>query len=236
MKQIAGDLKEFFRQIRQEFTTTGAVAPSGPFLAKAITRPMFEAEGPRRILEIGPGTGAFTKRIVRHLREGDVFDLVEINTAFADHLRNRFETCPHYGRVAEQCEVHCVPLQEFEPTEQYDFVVSGLPLNNFSPELVTELVDAAMQLVKPGGSFSMFEYMFVRPIRSRIGGRNTRERMKAIEEIMQSRFAKHRYKTDWVFPNVLPAWVQHLRVESDAERAASSTTQASPTESYVATS
>lgn len=222
VKQMASDLREFFKQIRQEFTTTGAVAPSGRFLAKAITKPMGELHGPRRICEIGPGTGAFTKRIVRELRDGDVFDLVEINSSFASHLRGRFETCPDYKRVSDRCEVHCIPLQDFEPNEKYDCVISGLPLNNFSPELVTELVDAAIQLVRPGGTFSMFEYMFVRPIRSRIGPKKTRDRMKAIEEIMQSRFQQHRYKTDWIFPNVLPAWVQHMRIDDpDREVAAS---------------
>lgn len=209
------------RQFRHEFTTTGAVAPSGPFLAKAITRPMMEVEGPRHILEIGPGTGAFTKHVVRHLREGDRFDLVEINNGFVRHLENRFRTCPQYRRVADRCEIHCIPLQEFEPQDHidgYDAVISGLPLNNFSPELVSELVDASLSLVRPGGTFSMFEYMFVRPLRSRMGAKKTRERMKAIEEIMQTRFAQHRYKTDWVFPNVLPAWVQHLRIDGNAER------------------
>lgn len=219
MRQKAADLKEFFRQFRREFKTTGAIAPSGPFLAKAITRPMMELSGPRRILEIGPGTGAFTKRIVRHLREGDRFDLVEINRGFAEHLEKRFLTCDHYRKVADRCEVHCLPLQDFDPAEgddSYDVVISGLPLNNFSPELVAELVDAALRHVRPGGTFSMFEYMYVRPIRSRFAGRQTRERMKQIESVMRDRFAQHRFKTDWVFPNVLPAWVQHLRVADTA--------------------
>lgn len=172
-------------------------------------------DGPRRILEIGPGTGAFTRRIVKNLREGDRFDLVEINEGFAEHLRRRFETDKDYARVAEQCEVHCVPLQEFrspEGDESYDAVISGLPLNNFSPELVVELVDASVRQVRPNGTFSMFEYMYVRPLRSRVGAKKTRERMKVIEDIMQERFDEHRFKQDWVFANVLPAWVQHLRV------------------------
>jgi len=40
-----------------------------------------------------------------------------------------------------------------------------------------------------------------------------------IEQVLQSRFAEHRIKTDWVFINVPPAWVQHLRKDlSDTHR------------------
>jgi len=35
--------------------------------------------GPSRILEVGPGTGPVTKKILDHLQPGDQFDAVEIN-------------------------------------------------------------------------------------------------------------------------------------------------------------
>lgn len=216
MRRQADDWKQFLRQFRQQFNTTGAVAPSGPFLARAITRPLFELSGPRRILEIGPGTGAFTRRIVKNLRPGDRLDLVEINDGFASHLEQRFTSDHDYVPVADRCQIHNLPLQDFvapDGIDQYDIVISGLPLNNFSPALVTELIDTALSHVRPGGTFSMFEYMYVRPLRSRVGPKKDRERMKAIESIMRERFDKYRFNTDWVFPNVLPAWVQHMRVE-----------------------
>ena len=52
------------RGVRNEFfeaevdQTTGAILPSSRGLARAMTRPMRQAKGPRRILEVGPGTGA----------------------------------------------------------------------------------------------------------------------------------------------------------------------------------
>lgn len=218
MKQRISDLSHFMRQMWRQTSTTGAVMPSGRLLAKAITRPLAELDSPRRILEIGPGTGAFTDQIVRELRPEDRLDLVEINSEFADYIRRRFENLDSYRAVTDQCEVHCVSLDEFEPENgfgSYDAVVSGLPLNNFSPDLVSELVEASLKQVRPGGTFSMFEYMYVRPVRMRFGPRETRDRMQAIEEIMQSQFEQYRFRQDWVFLNMLPAWVQHLRVTGE---------------------
>ncbi len=64
----------FFREFRQRFKTTGAIAPSSRFLASAMTGPMKKVlrradAPPQRILEIGPGTGAVTRSIVKLLRQ-----------------------------------------------------------------------------------------------------------------------------------------------------------------------
>ena len=70
MKQALADHLAFFKQFRETFTTTGAVAPSSRFLARAMTAPLARRDGPVRVLEIGPGTGAVTGKIVRLLRPG----------------------------------------------------------------------------------------------------------------------------------------------------------------------
>ena len=71
----------FFRQFRQRFETTGAIAPSSRFLARSMTSYLAARDPaiPLRVLEIGPGTGPVTNSIVQHLRPQDVFDMVELN-------------------------------------------------------------------------------------------------------------------------------------------------------------
>ena len=54
MKRFLGDHVEFFRQYRRRFQTTGAVAPSSRFLARALARPYERHEGACRVLEVGP--------------------------------------------------------------------------------------------------------------------------------------------------------------------------------------
>ncbi len=210
MKQFVRDHFEFFRQYVARFETTGAVAPSSRFLARALSRPLRECHRAARVLEVGPGTGAVTREIVRHVKPGDQLDLVEINESFAALLRQRFQCDPGYRRVADRSAVHVCPLQQFSPEGRYDVIVSGLPFNNFPASLVEELVDACLGLLAPGGTLSFFEYMYVRPIRRVVSRSPERTRLAEIERILQNRFSRHRFHTDWVFVNVPPAWVQHL--------------------------
>ena len=203
----------FFRQFRSRFETTGAIAPSSRFLANAMTRPLSRRTGPTRVLEVGPGTGAVTRQIVRLLKPEDTFDLVEINEDFADLLRRQFSDDPAFQSAADRSTVHCVPLQEFRPEQPYDVIISGLPFNNFPSQLVEELIDHCLSLLAPRGEMAFFEYMFVRPTRRRITRGPTKQRLGEIEAVLNERFERHRVKRDWVFVNVPPAWVQHLRID-----------------------
>ena len=221
---------QFFRQFRQQFETTGAVAPSSRFLARAMTRSLANRPGPLRVLEVGPGTGAVTREIVRRLPKGGQLDLVEINEEFARLLQKQFEEHPHFMQVADGASVHCLPLQEFKPEQPFDLIISGLPFNNFPPALVEELIDHCLALLAPGGEMAFFEYMFVRPLRCRLSSTKTRERLSQIEAILQARFEQHRVKTDWVFVNVPPAWVQHLRVEERINAARTPAPHTTPTQ------
>lgn len=210
------EYKTFFRQFREQFETTGAIAPSSRFLARSMTRRLRDRSadaGPMRVLEIGPGTGAVTRTIVRHLREGDRFDLVELNEVFAQHLKTRFEQDATWNRVAAQSEVHVCALQEFQSEAPYDVVISGLPLNNFPADLVDEIFDHYFRHLAPDGVLSYFEYQFVRSFRTRLGARAERARLKSIDATMGRYCEKHRVRRDWIFVNMPPAWVQHLRKE-----------------------
>src|SRR5436309_3304214 len=105
------ECREFFEQFRRHYHTTGSVWPSSRRLALALTRPMRQARGPRRILEVGPGTGAVTAEIVRNLRPGDRFDIVEINPAFVAILERRFIEEPAFARRKPHARVIHAPLQ-----------------------------------------------------------------------------------------------------------------------------
>ena len=208
------DRLAFFRQAREHYHTTGAIAPSSRFLARAQAGPLArlkqQLDRPVRVLEVGPGTGAVTRRIVRLLDPGDTFDLVEINQEFADLLVRQFTDNPAFARLSDSANVHAVPLQEFVSESPYDVIISGLPMNNFSSELVEELFDAYFRLLAPEGTLSYFEYMYMRPMRKMVSGREDRGRVNRIASIMTNHRRQRRLRTSWVFVNLPPAWVQHL--------------------------
>ena len=210
----------FFRQVREHYHTTGAIAPSSRFLARAQTGPLANLKAhtdrPVRVLEVGPGTGAVTRQIVELLEPGDTFDLVEINTAFAELLKRRFTDDPAFSSLSASARVHAVPLQEFSSEAPYDVIVSGLPMNNFSSELVEELFEAYFRLLGPEGTLSYFEYMYMRPMRKLVSGRKDRERVNRIAEIMRRHCRQRRMRTSWVLANLPPAWIQHLSGHADS--------------------
>lgn len=211
---------EFFRQFRRRFETTGAVTPSSRFLARAMTGPLRNREKPVRVLEIGPGTGAVTQRLVKCLGPDDHLDLVELNETFVEILNKRFQAEPAFRAVAPIARVHVCPLQEFQAEQPYDVIISGLPLNNFSPELVGSVFESYFRLLAPGGTLSYFEYMFLRTIKLCVCGQADRQRLAALNEVIGPYLKSHRFRRSWVFVNVPPAWVQHLQAAPVVESGA----------------
>jgi phospholipid N-methyltransferase len=201
----------FIKQFTTRFETTGSLVPSSRFLAKSVTRYLSERkESPIRVLECGPGTGAFTNRIVRLLHPGDTYHLVELNEPFVQTLKRRFEEEPRWQAVADTAQIFETPLQDFQPTEKYDFIISGLPHVNFSPALLEQMTAAYFRMLKPGGMCSYFEYMHLLRIRKSISLRGARQRMHKVNSILQNFCSQYRIRRDSVWRNVPPAWVQHL--------------------------
>ena len=203
----------FFREFLRNFHTTGAILPSGRPLAKALARYVAQpAEAPRRIIEVGPGTGAVTWHIISALRPLDRLDLVELNESFVRRLERRFQTDPHFHSAAGRTRVlHCA-VEELPRDSTYDLIVSGLPLNNFSVDLVERILQILLSLLAPGGTLSFFEYIAMRRAKAIISGPAERQRLRGIQRAMQNVLKMHEIRRDAIWRNVPPAWVHHVRV------------------------
>lgn len=213
MQTRFAEYKLFFREFLWNFHTTGAVLPSGPWLASALVHFVDQpAVSPRRILEIGPGTGAVTRRIVAALGPHDQLDLVELNGNFVRALNHRFATEPAFQAVAPRSRVlHC-PLEELPHGTRYDLIISGLPLNNFAAGQVKRILRSIGQLANPGSTFSFFEYIAVRPARAIVSGRSERLRLRGIGRTLGRLLDGSEIRRDWIWPNLPPAWVHHVRM------------------------
>ena len=213
MRHRLAEYGVFFKEFVRNFHTTGAILPSGRFLAAALTKHVAGGKAPpRRILEVGPGTGAVTRKIVAALQPDDRLDLVELNESFVRQLRERFETDRAFQPAAERVRVlHC-PVQQLPRDDGYDLIVSGLPLNNFSVALAEQILATLLGLLKPGGTMSFFEYIAVRRARALISGRAERARLRGIGRAMEAVLDEHEIDRDRIWPNMPPAWVHHVRV------------------------
>ena len=159
---LLNEAASFFRVSRQHFHDVGAVLPSSRYLGRALASNLSNRTSPCHILEAGPGTGPVTKQILPCLIPGDHLDLVELNEQFVEHLNNRLAKDPTFLSHKEQVRVLCMPIERVEGVGVYDYIVSGLPLNNFPPELVRQILRAFKRLLKPGGVLSYFEYAYIR--------------------------------------------------------------------------
>lgn len=201
----------FWQEFRRTFESTGAVLPSGRRLCRALARYVAGNGQPRRILEVGPGTGVVTDQIIAQLGPRDTLDLVELNDRFVAALRDRLASDEHWKKVAERVRIHHMPVEQLPADQPYDAIVSGLPLNNFPVAVVRSILDHLQRLAGKDATLSFFEYVGVRRVKSLIAGGEERERLKGIACALGRVCEDSQFKQECVLMNVPPAWVHHLR-------------------------
>jgi phosphatidylethanolamine/phosphatidyl-N-methylethanolamine N-methyltransferase len=219
MAQRLADYRVFWRQFRQAYNTTGAVLPSGRGLSKALAHYVRHGEAasaagngtPRRILEVGPGTGAVTAQIARDMRPDDQLTLVERNEEFVSHLREQLHS-PKFDAARERTSLVHSGVEELPEDRPYDIIISGLPLNNFSVELVDQLLTKMKRLLAPGGVLSFFEYVAIRRAKALVTSSSDRDRLRGIERILGDLLKQYEIRRDIVLANVPPAWVHYVRL------------------------
>lgn len=213
MPKLLHNHRVFWRQFRDNYHTTGAIAPSSRYLGRALARYVGHDSGrPQKVLEVGPGTGSVTEHIVRRLGPQDTFDLVELNDQFVRRLNERFATERPFAHVAARSRVLHQRLESLPGCGTYDVIVSGLPLNNFAVADVEQILSTFTGLLRPGGVLSFFEYVAIRQARALVSSRQERLRLKGIARALENLLGGNEIKRDCVWPNLPPAWVHHVQM------------------------
>jgi phosphatidylethanolamine/phosphatidyl-N-methylethanolamine N-methyltransferase len=205
------DYQTFLTQFLRNYNTTGSVIPSGRALGTALCRYVGSGSTPQKILEAGPGTGAVTGCIIERLRSDDQLWMVELNPTFATHLRTAFKEKPAYRAAATRCHLIEGSVQQLGQEGEFDLVISGLPLNNFSSEDVQNILQAYAKLLKPGGVLSFFQYILIRPAKMFVSTGPERDRLKGVGDAIEGMLGEREFAREWVWVNVPPAWVHHIR-------------------------
>jgi phosphatidylethanolamine/phosphatidyl-N-methylethanolamine N-methyltransferase len=214
----------FFRETRRHFSDTGALLPSSRFLARALASELGKPRNIKgapptscRILEVGPGTGSVTREILRHMQPGDRLDAVELNSRFVALLKRRFakEWLFHFHR--EQVKVIHSAVQDLPGEAVYDFIVSGLPLNNFPVAQVREIFRVYRRLLKPGGTLTYYEYVLIRQLKTPFVNRRERRRLYRVGRVVGEYIRDYQIRRQKVLINVPPAIVRHLHLKPEGE-------------------
>ena len=116
----------FFKEIVQSRRFVGAAAPSGPILGKAMASKVPKLDEGEVVVELGAGTGAITRQLLKSGLEGHQLVSVERSNAMSEHLRKIFpEVTVLEG---DACELRVLLKQHLGlGVDAVASIVSGLP-------------------------------------------------------------------------------------------------------------
>ena len=203
---------QFVTSALRDIKRVGSVVPSSPALSRALAAGVTAARGPVRVLEVGPGTGPVTRKLLKRIGPDDVLDIVELNDDFVRHMEEQVLAPWRAAHPGHRVVLHHAAVQDADLRPgSYDFVVSGLPFNNFDSALVESILRSYIDLLKPGGELSYFGYVGATVVKGAIGGNAGRAKIGRIRAIEDGLFAAHAGTRTIVLPNIPPAEVRRLR-------------------------
>lgn len=191
-----------FPKNSKDNSVIGAVAPSSSYLAEAITSQVMFSHTPKRILEVGAGTGVFTRELIKKLGPGDHLDIVEITPEFCEMLSEEFGS-------NKLVTLYCGDILAWQPSEKYDYIVSGLPFNSFPHDFVKKIINQYKLLSRQGTIVSFFEYSAVKAYRYVADWDNERIASRSAINLF---IAENEMFREHVFLNFPPAIVYFLRM------------------------
>ncbi|MFN8389121.1 MAG: methyltransferase domain-containing protein [Bdellovibrionota bacterium] len=162
--------------------------PSSAALGRAMVRPIREADRPLNILEVGPGTGPFTRQIIKLMGPEDRFTICEINPRFLALLKKKLERHPNFEQHRDRIRFFQGPVQalpESGANEKFDIIVSSLPFSNFTPDTVEEILSLFEEMTAENGSVTFCEYIGMRKLSAVLSSRRGKERLAGVDEVIQ---------------------------------------------------
>ena len=143
----------FLKAFLRKPMTMGALCPSSPALARAMLQGC-DLKSAGVVVELGPGTGPFTRLILDRIGPQTLFLALELDQTCVARLRDELDGVAVYHDSAERL-VECLARHE---REQADYVISGLPWANMRPQVQERILNAVIQCLGPRGVFTTFAY------------------------------------------------------------------------------
>ena len=194
VSDLSNKMVDFLKEFLTNPKATGSIHPSSSHLAEAMTNAEMLGSS-RCVIELGPGTGIITERILTKLPKDCIFFTVEINPAFAMKVKEKFPEVTVYSDSAENIQKY---LQKHK-REGCDTVISSLPWTFFDQQTQQQIFESVYHSLSPGGKMVTFVYptIFLFP-----SGRRFRK-------LLQQHFPSIKKKIIW--KNFPPAIVYECR-------------------------
>lgn len=147
--------KLFFRESLKSLASTASVLPSSRFLSGALLDPL-DFGKLQNIVELGCGTGAVTREILKRLPSHARVLALDTNANFIGHLRSncRDERLIPVHTSAEELTHVLSRLR----VKHVDAVVSSLGLTSMGPAARTCILRQVCHTLAPGGIMTQYQY------------------------------------------------------------------------------
>lgn len=145
---------QFLEAFIREPLTVGAFWPSSAALSRVVADSC-EFDPADTVVELGPGTGSFTKLLLERLDERGQLLALEISETNIKALRDRIPRCKAIHDSAENLGRHLAG-------QKARAVVSGLAWGNMLPAAQDRIMHAVTSSLAPGGQFVAFAYSHAR--------------------------------------------------------------------------
>jgi phospholipid N-methyltransferase len=145
----------FFRQWLKNPVAMSAISPSSPQLARQMV-----AELPadaRRVVELGAGTGVFTRALVAHGIAPRDLMVLELNAELHAHLQAMFPAV-HVQHGDARALVRLATDCGYAEDGPADAVISGLGMLSMPRQVQHDILAAAFDCLQPQGRFIQFTY------------------------------------------------------------------------------
>ncbi len=150
---MAMDFGLFFGELLRHPGEVVAIAPSSAAVARRMTAGLERVQGP--VVEIGPGTGSFTRAILARGVAPENLTLLETNARFCAALQEKFPGVRVLNRPAQ--DIGEIGLSGIGA------VISGVPVLA-RPTIQREVVGRAFEVMAPEGFFAQITYSPNAPI------------------------------------------------------------------------
>ena len=150
LKEYSLDCWQILKAVFRDQKHTAAFTASSPWLTEQIASYVPENE-PVRILEVGPGPGPVTSKIIERMGEGAQFEAVEFNKDLFNQLKAKLgdkenDRVHFYNAAIEQWS------PEHETEQYYDLIISTIPVTQLPLETMETILEKYKTMLKPGGT------------------------------------------------------------------------------------
>ncbi|MBA3817038.1 MAG: hypothetical protein H0X29_11080 [Parachlamydiaceae bacterium] len=199
--------KFIFQRFQHNPKNVGAIVPLSQSVAAQFIKhlSMRSDAAPWKILKAGAGKGKIIRSLVAHMKAHDTLDVVEINPESCNLLKSRYE-------ADKRVSIHCMPILDWQPKIQYDFIVSTLPMNSFIPSFVNDVLNHYKHLGNQEAICTYVEYIGIGKLKSLFANKEARKIIIERRKILNTFHKNHLLEKNKVFANLLPCYVYHLKL------------------------